>query len=216
MSKPLALDLFCGGGGTCEGLMRAGFDVVGMDIVAKHAKNYPGTFVHGDALNPPFNLSDFAFVWASPPCQRFSQGTGKDTRADHPNLIEPVRALLADHPYTVIENVPPAPIRPDIILTGPMVGLRSLLRRRHFETSFFSLQPPLRFDTVETVSITKKMCATTHYYRRKAQGLSGRLSNAEAKAYMGIEHNMTQEQIGEAVPPAYAEFIGRQVMERLT
>ena len=40
--KPLALDLFCGGGGACEGLQRAGFDVVGVDIVAKHAKHYPG------------------------------------------------------------------------------------------------------------------------------------------------------------------------------
>ena len=64
--KPLALDLFCGGGGACEGLQRAGFDVVGVDIVAKHAKHYPGHFVHGDACTPPVNLSDFAMVWASP------------------------------------------------------------------------------------------------------------------------------------------------------
>ena len=31
--QPLALDLFCGAGGVCIGLQRAGFRVVGVDIV---------------------------------------------------------------------------------------------------------------------------------------------------------------------------------------
>lgn len=210
------IDLFCGGGGAALGLIAAGFDVVGIDTNPRHAKVYPGDFICGDALRPPVSLADFDFVWASPPCQAFSQGTPKSQRETHPDLIIPVRTLLAGHPFTVIENVPRAPIRPDIVLTGPMVGLKHILRRRHFEASFLCLTPPLRFDTTETVSITKKMCATTHYYRRKAQGLRGQLSVAEASAAMGIPHTrMTRAQIGEAVPPAYAEYIGRQVMQRL-
>ena len=217
MTKPKALDLFCGGGGACEGLMRAGFDVVGVDIVALHGKRYPGLFIHGDALRPPVRLEDFDMVWASPPCQAFSQGTPRKNRAIHPNLIEPIRSLLSGHAFSVIENVPAAPIRMDLALTGGMVGLPRIVRRRHFEMSFFCLYADLVFpvDNQDVVTITKSMCATNHYYRRKAQGKPGRVPQAEAQAVMGIEHYMTTCEIGEAVPPAYADLIGRQIISRL-
>ena len=70
-----ALDLYCGGGGAALGLIEAGFDVVGVDKEYKHHKVYPGVFIQADALNPPVNLEDFDFIWASPPCQRYSTGT---------------------------------------------------------------------------------------------------------------------------------------------
>lgn len=75
--------------------MQAGFDVIGVDI-NDHARNYPGNFVRGDACNPPFDLADFAFVWASPPCQRYTLAlNGRDSIRDrHPDLIESVRRLL--------------------------------------------------------------------------------------------------------------------------
>src|SRR6266851_7296325 len=142
--KPRALDLFCGAGGTTKGLQRAGFHVTGVDI--KRQPRYCGdAFVQADALRPPFDLSRFDFIWASPPCQAFSASTishrllGKE----YPDLIAPVRLMLAESgAVTVIENVVGAPIRPDIRLDGTMFeGLR-VVRERWFECSFYALRPP--------------------------------------------------------------------------
>ena len=221
MSRYLALDLFCGGGGATEGLMAAGFEVHGVDI--RRPRSYPGRFIKADVLNLPMSsIAHYDLIWASPPCQAFSNMTRKDLRHRHPNLIEPTRQLMRDHPCTIIENVPGAPIRPDVRLTGPMFGLHRIDRLRWFELGgWFCLQPPLQriepglFDRGLGVCITTNMSASKHFYPRKRIGLTGRVSTAEAKAVMGIQSNMTQREIGEAVPPAMAEWLGRQAIAQI-
>ena len=84
-----ALDLFCKAGGASEGLARAGFKVLGVDIEAQ--PNYPYLFECVDALKiyPDF-LRQFDFIWASPPCQGFTAykrrggGARKASRESHP------------------------------------------------------------------------------------------------------------------------------------
>ena len=140
--RPVALDLYCGGGGAARGLIAAGYDVVGVDH-EDHSRSYPGHFVLGDALCPPFDLFRFDLVWASPPCQAYSVATPPARRQEHPDLIAKTRASLSLR--WVIENVPSSPVRRDIVLNGPTVGLPEIERRRVFELhGFWMWQPALR------------------------------------------------------------------------
>src|SRR5258708_29266325 len=90
VGKPRLLDLFCCAGGASVGYSRAGFTVVGVDIVSQ--PNYPFEFIQADvlSLDPKF-IASFDAVHASPPCQAYSD-LAKRTGNRHksPRLIEPV------------------------------------------------------------------------------------------------------------------------------
>lgn len=138
MTKRRALDLFCGGGGATKGLQRAGFHVTGVDI--KKQPRYCGDeFIQADAMEVP--LDGYGFIWASPPCEHWSQCTPKKYRDNHDALIKATRErLLAQPAPFVIENVPSAAVelqRP-LLLCGSMFGLR-IRRHRFFEIHRFTL-----------------------------------------------------------------------------
>jgi DNA (cytosine-5)-methyltransferase 1 len=207
MTRPRALDLFCKAGGVTRGLQLAGFHVTGVDIEPQ--PRYCGDeFIQADALTFPFNGYDL--IATSPPCQRFSTMTQRWRRSDaHPDLIEPMRKRLLAHgkPYW-IENVPGAPLLTPVILCGSMFGL-SVRRHRHFELSF---TPPL------TPSCD---------HSRKAVGVYGHAGGSSKRdgltfggvdtwrAAMGIPW-MTGNELAEAIPPAYSEFLGRHFLLTLT
>ena len=147
-------------------------------------------------------------------------------------MVTPTVAMLEKmgHDAWVIENVPASPLRADIILTGPMVGLSRIFRRRHFQCGGMLLPPPCwrpilrpegRAGDGSLVIVTKQCriyCRKTAAERR-LRGLSpnGWLKE-EAGEAMGIEDwcKMTMAQIGEAVPPAYALRIGLWALGRIT
>lgn len=201
-----ALDLFCGAGGAAMGLHRAGFDVIGIDLCPQ--PRYPFPCARGDALRPPVRLRDFDLIWASPPCQRFTNGAIRHgTQHDHPDLIAATRALLmaSGRPF-VIENVPRAPLRAPVILTGDMFGLNTY-RCRAFECRFPVLAPPPG-KPFGPKSRPGSVTITGH-----SGGRSRRdgWSNGDKRAWqnaIGIDW-MTNAEMAEAVPPAYAEFLAR-------
>ena len=71
MNRPRILDLFCGAGGAGMGYIRAGFDVVGIDIAPQ--PDYPGTYIPCDALAYAEKWGrDYDAIHASPPCPRLA------------------------------------------------------------------------------------------------------------------------------------------------
>lgn len=132
MKRPLLLDLFCGAGGAATGYHRAGFDIVGIDNLPQ--PDYPFTFIQGDATDPPVRLDTFDLIHASPPCQAYIR-SGNVDRKRHPDLLPQTRELLerSGKPW-IIENVPGAPMRPDIVLCGSQFGL-PIRRHRWFESN---------------------------------------------------------------------------------
>lgn len=207
--KPRAIDLFCCAGGATRGLQQAGFYVVGVDI--RPQPRYCGDeFLQADALAVP--LEGFDFIWASPPCQHYTQmlNHGLTPREKHPDLIDAVRERLkaAGIPYC-IENVSGAAdlLHSPAMLCGEMFGLR-VIRHRFFECSFPLLIPQHRTHRPEGA---KRKDGDGGYYCRV---YGHETAKREWGAAMGIDWMKTPE-LAEAIPPAYSEFIGRQILAQL-
>jgi DNA (cytosine-5)-methyltransferase 1 len=181
--------------------------VTGVDIAPQ--PNYCGDAFHqGDALE--FPIEGYDFVWASPPCQRFSvYSRNMGTAENHPDLIAPVRQRLARVvALTVIENVPGAPLRKSLMLCGSMFGL-AVVRHRFFECSFY---PGLALSCAHTgLAVPVLGHGTPQWHRRK---FGRNISIEEKRAAMGIDW-MSRDELSEAIPPAYSEHIGRAAMRVL-
>lgn len=214
MAKLRALDLFCCAGGASMGLHRAGFDVVGVDI--RPQPRYPFEFHQGDALTYP--LDGFDFIWASPPCQRFSDLAKRNGNGnDWPDLVDPIRSrLIATGSAFVIENVEGAPLRRDLVLCGTMFhGLR-VLRHRIFEANFYLPQPahgkhPHVFTMDKRKSHFGKLDQNNAFVQVTG---GGNCSKANAASAMGIDW-MTKCELNEAIPPAYSEYIGKAAISAM-
>ena len=205
--KPKALDLFCCAGGAGMGLHRAGFDVTGIDI--RPQPRYPFQFICGDALNPPVDLKEFDFIWASPPCQAHSSATHAWRAAgrEYPDLIAATRAKLTDSGKKwCIENVGGAPLINPVALCGPMFGLR-VYRHRYFETNFPVHQPN------HPPHLTPQVKMGRPPKEGEFVQAVGHFSGVpEARAAMGIPW-MGQKELAQAIPPAYSEFIAREFLK---
>jgi DNA (cytosine-5)-methyltransferase 1 len=171
------------------GYHRAGFELVGVDI--KPQPNYPFEFHQADAMTWP--LDGYDAIHAGPPCQHYARVTRWRGRADnHPDLLGPtLDRLKAQSTPWIVENVPEAIPHPDLILCGSSFGLR-VRRHRHFLTSWpsFGLMPPCSHG--DLLPFMHK----------------GERAYADA---LGC-HWMTNREARAAIPPAYTEWIGSQLL----
>jgi len=209
------LDLFCGAGGCSEGYHRAGFEVTGVDL--RDQPNYPFRFVKADALNIHF-IDEYDAIHASPPCQNYcwSSARYRAKGKKYPDLIEHVRKMLTESgkPY-VIENVSTAPLRHPTYLEGTMFGL-NVIRRRSFETNWWLPQPmyierkkPIMQQSKNDPRIFMQKSAYCTVAGNGADGWSCRV--ADWRKAMGVDW-MTREEIKQAIPPKYTEYVGRYLM----
>ena len=215
--KPRILDLFCCAGGVAMGYSRAGFDVVGVDIDPQ--PRFPFEFIQADALTLDMKfIKSFDAIHASPPCQSYSDLAKRNGNAhEWPRLVDPVREMLikSGKPF-VIENVEGAPLINPIVLCGTMFkGLR-VLRHRLFESNFpLVALPHGKHPICHTFDKRKGQYGKTNEMTDfvSVNG-GGNCSVVAARDAMGIEW-MTKNELNEAIPPAYTEYIGKQLMKHL-
>jgi DNA (cytosine-5)-methyltransferase 1 len=204
------------------GYHRAGFDeIVGVDIAPQ--PRYPFAFVQADALE--FPLEDFDLIHISPPCQDYaaSGAFGRKTPGKYPRLIAPMRErLMAQDTPWVIENVMGAidDLCDPIMLCGTMFGLR-VQRHRLFESSHVLYAPPRPCrHRPGDVSVRRGVATYTGMYKPVTTKSGKVVSRAptclvgETRKAMGI-HWMMKPELGEAIPPAYTEWLGAQLLAPL-
>jgi hypothetical protein len=216
------LDAHCGVGGAGRGYQRAGFKVVGVDVVDQ--PRYAGNvFVRASALDVIAGHGRlFAGIHTSPPCQASSAST-KGNRArgwadSHADLIPATRALCqhAGRPY-VIENVAGSAIRRDLMLCGLHFDLGTF-RHRYFELGGW--EATTRMDHPSHTG--HRVAGYRHGARHDGDMVApygdggGKGSLKDWARALGIDWTLDPLELREAIPPAYGEHIGRELVAWLT
>ncbi|GGK23776.1 hypothetical protein GCM10011583_64640 [Streptomyces camponoticapitis] len=215
--RPRVLDLYCHRGGMAMGYHQAGFDVTGVDLDPECAAEYPFEFHQGDAIE--YLLAhghEFDIVHGSPPCQLYTPLNAYNHKT-YPDLIGPTREAMRNvgRPY-VIENVEAA--RPQMVtpvmLCGPMFDL-PMYRHRLFETSFPLVEPghPAH---VALCSRNGYLPTAERPFMTITGGKHSRAWQRAAAAAMGTPWITTIQGVCEAIPPAYAHWIGTAFLASTT
>lgn len=228
------LGLFCCSGGVDVGYARAGLTMTGVDIVDR--PRYPHRFVRADALEyldritVSGEIERYAYVHASPPCQSkcaLTVGTNasRGWGGEHVDLVAPTRVLLerTGLPYTIEQPNGQAEIRTDLTLCGEMFGL-SVIRHRNLELGNWQAGPLGRWQA--SGGRHPKHRGRVRGYRHgenfpdgvylAAYGNGGgKASVPEMQEAMGIDWTDVREELTEALPPAYGEWIGRAFLATL-
>jgi DNA (cytosine-5)-methyltransferase 1 len=209
------LDLYCGAGMASDGYKAAGFtDIVGVDI--NKQPNYPYKFEQQNALEVLKDidyLKQFDAIHASPPCQAHTRAkhlrTAQGGKAKYDDLLTPTLAELRKHDLLwVAENVPGAPgMDGAAVECGSAYGL-GVRRHRLF---------------LGSVALQGSGC------RHKEQGRpwgvyhvpkddipqGGRTARSveHGREVMGVDRDISWNELKEGFPPAYTHHIGMQLLE---
>lgn len=237
MSRPKLIDFYCCLGGASRGYDLAGFDVYGVDLFKEFDRRgypYPSAkgnaitilqhlvnngavaFTHKDGTVEWLCLDDVVAVVGSPPCQASSALTkGTNAGREYEQLIPKTRELfnLTGLP-TVIENVQGSDLRRDLVLCGEMFGL-GVIRHRYFEVSGFDVEQPAHVKHRGRVRGWRHGQYFDGPYVAVYGDGGGKGSVAEWQEAMGIDWTDHRKALAEAIPPAFTEYVGAQLMAHL-
>lgn len=217
--RPLLLDLYCGAGGAGHGYHLAGFDVIGVDLYPQ--PRYPYRFIRYDAVEFCRRYgAGYDVIHASPPCKVHTT-LKAFSGPQWTNMIPATRAALHStrRPW-IMENVPGAPLRSPVVLCGSSFDL-GVRRHRLFETTLPLTGAPCdhRGQAARSPGYPVK-----RYHSGRpvvtvspVVGVFGRgqgLGPGEIELWkraMGIGW-MTRDEMREAIPPAYTQWLGEQAI----
>jgi hypothetical protein len=227
--RPKLLDLYCCSGGAGMGYHLAGFEVFGIDIDPQ--PRYPFEFAQDDAIaalgallngtTSGMQLDDFDAIHASPPCQAHTTLTkgnrGRGWADQHVDLIAATRDLLIEtgKPY-IIENVvgARAELRDPVQLCGLSFDLK-VFRHRLFESNVPLTVPEHQSHRGHRVA------GWRHGVKHEGDMFAvygdggGKGSVEDWQRAMGIDWTTDRLSLAEAIPPAYTEHLGRQLIEHI-
>lgn len=213
--KPRMLDLFSGAGGAARGYQQAGFHVTGVDINPQ--PRYAGdVFIQGDALEYLAQHGhEYDSVHASPPCQDHSPLSALVGKHGTGWLLDAtLAALRAGSSPWIVENVMGADMGADIVLCGTMFGLRTYRHRK------FSIDPRVTMMIEAPHHPLHRVRASTKKRRKDFDAgmfisITGDVGSYLGPACMGIDW-MNGNELSQAIPPPYTEFIGAQLLRAIT
>jgi DNA (cytosine-5)-methyltransferase 1 len=165
----------------------------------------------------------FDAIHASPPCQAFTAYQRTGNVGEYPDLVAPTRELLRSTglPY-VIENVVGAPLIDPILICGTMFDPpMEIQRHRLFETNW-PLAPPMwpcrhklnGRDRYPGGRSRQRTGSSRGFVRATVEIGSWDIPLSVQQEAMGIDW-MTLEELSEAIPPAYTELIGAQLLAHI-
>ena len=230
VAMPQVLDLFCCAGGATKGYQRAGFRVVGVDVVDR--PNYCGDeFIRADALDfldHSAAMRPWVLVHASCPCQAgctMTLGTNrsKGWGGEHTQFVPATRERLDRLGVAYVLEQPAGHkglIRTDVRLCMDMFPVGDppwVQRHRDFE-----LGGPW-----PVIGPAPKHVKHRGYVRGLRHGIwregpyvaaygagGGKASVAEMQHALGIDWTDVREELTEAIPPAYTQWLGTAMLAR--
>lgn len=217
---PRLFDGFCCAGGAGHGYALAGFDVYGVDLEPQ--PNSPHPFRQADvlALDPVEMGRLFDAFHLSPPCQGYTEMVAPG-QVGAPRLIPEARRWCeaTGRPW-VIENVVGAAcdMPGAVMLCGTMFDLEAhgceLQRHRLFISSLPIWAPKCRHSGRPVVGVYGDHARIRSGAERGRPQRWPETHRAVMNRALGTGW-MTAAEASEAIPPAYTQHIGKQILAQL-